>query len=165
MLNHNIMKFNILPAIAIVLFATACSGHGKQNDDNATENTPQAVADVDIRGQWYLENIVFSDSDYVRPAEEVPDSRQYILFEDSTYSIVTNCNNLTGAPYTIKGDSIWLGDGPMTEMACDNMATEDAIRRILPNITTVEIENDSVARLNGSVASEYILLRKANEKK
>lgn len=157
------MKFDIIPAIAVVLLAASCSGNGKQNDDNVAENTKHIAADVDIRGKWYMESIVFSDSDYVRPAEVAPDASQYILFEDSTYSIVTNCNNLTGAPYIIKGDSIWLGDGPMTEMACDNMATEDAIRRILPNITTVEIENDSVARLNGSVASEYILLRKAAE--
>lgn len=146
------MKVNIIHAIAAALLATACSGNSKQ-DNNA-----------DIRGQWYLENIVLSDSEYVRPAEEVPGSRQYILFEDSTYSVKTNCNSISGF-YTIKGDSVSLGAGMMTRMACENMATEDALCRILPHIVAVDIENDSIARLNSNTASAYIVLRKATEKK
>ena len=51
----------------------------------------------------------------------------------------------------------------MTEMACDNMATEDALRKILPNIATVYIENDSIARLDSRNPSEYIVLRKTSE--
>lgn len=145
------MKINIIHAIAVALLATACSGNNKQNDD------------ADIRGQWYLENIVLSDSENVRPMEEVPDSRQYIQFEDSTYLIRTNCNSISGF-YTIKGDSIRLGAGMMTRMACENMATEDAICLILPHIVTVDIENDSIARLNSNTNSAYIVLRKATEK-
>jgi len=53
----------------------------------------------------------------------------------------------------------------MTEMACDNMAVEDALRRILPNIATVCIQNDSITRLDSRNPSEYIVLRKATEKK
>ena len=148
----------------IAIAAVSCTGN-KSNNSTADENLPQdAAAYADVKGQWYLENIVFSDSDYVRPSEEVPDVRQYIIFEDSTYFIQTNCNTFSGS-YTVKGDSITLGDGAMTEMACDNMATEDAIRRILPNIATVYIENDSIARLDSRNPSEYIVLRKANERK
>ncbi|MDE7089124.1 MAG: META domain-containing protein, partial [Prevotella sp.] len=109
------------------------------------------------------ENIVLSDSENVRPMEEVTDSRQYIQFEDSTYFIKTNCNSISGF-YTIKGDSINLGAGMMTRMACENMATEDALCRILPRIVTVDIENDSIARLNSNTDSAYIVLRKATEK-
>ncbi len=145
------MKINIIHAIAVALLATACSSNNKQNDD------------ADIRGQWYLENIVLSDSENVRPMEEVTDSRQYIQFEDSTYFIKTNCNSISGF-YTIKGDSINLGAGMMTRMACENMATEDALCRILPRIVTVDIENDSIARLNSNTDSAYIVLRKATEK-
>lgn len=160
------MKINIIPAVAAMLIISACSGSGKKSVDSLSDNQQETTtANIDIRGKWYLENIVLSDSEYVRPAEVVPDASQYMVFEDSTYSILTNCNNLTGAPYAVKGDSIWLGDGPMTEMACDNMATEDAIRRILPYITTVDMENDSVARLNSSEPSAYIVLRKAGEEK
>ena len=88
--------------------------------------------------------------------------RQYIVFEDSTYYIMTNCNSFNGS-YTVKGDSIILGEGITTEMACDDMKTEDAIRRILPHISTIDIQNDSVVRLNGSTPAECILLRKAKK--
>ncbi|MDE7455279.1 MAG: META domain-containing protein [Prevotella sp.] len=157
------MKTNIIQVIAVALLATACSS-SRQNNGAVSANEAQPRVAADIRGQWYLENIVFSDSEYVRPSEEVPGSRQYILFDDSTYSVRTNCNSISGF-YTIKGDSIQLGNGMMTRMACENMATEDALRRILPNIVTVDVENDSIARLNSSVSSEYIVLRKATEKK
>lgn len=148
----------------LMMAAAGCSGSSSNKAveaDNCDNKAQTEVADADIRGQWYIENIVFSDTDYVRPDEEVPGSSQYIVFEDSTYFIMTNCNSISG-PYTVKGDSITLGDGAMTEMACDNMATEDALRRILSHITTIDVQNDTVVRLNGSTPAECILLRRAN---
>ncbi len=156
-------KYNIsLIAAAALLMtaATGCSGNSGArvvNTDNAAQTE---MTNADIRGQWYIENIVFSDSDYVRPDETSSSMKQYIVFEDSTYFIMTNCNSINGS-YTVKGDSIKLGDGAMTEMACDDMRTEDALRRILPRISTVDVQNDSVVRLNGSDPAECILLRKA----
>lgn len=148
-----------LAAVAIIAatIATGCSGNKENSSD--TEVTTDTAANVDVRGKWYIENIVFSDSDYIRPEEAVPGIQQYFVFEDSTYSIRTNCNSICG-PYSVKGDSITLGDGAMTEMACDNMDTEDALRRILPDIATIDVQNDSVIRLNGATPAECIILRK-----
>lgn len=158
------MKLQIKSFFAIAILSagisTGCSGNKNNSTDAATSTTLEIMADADIRGQWDIENIVFSDSDYVRPDETIHSLRQYIIFEDSTYFIQTNCNTISG-PYTIKGDSITLGDGAMTEMACDDMAVEDALRRILPDISTIDIQNDSVVRLNGHTPAECILLRKA----
>lgn len=147
-------------ATAFLSFA-GCTGarENKSTDNRDAETKP--VTDIDIRGQWYIENIVFNDSDFVRPDVVAPGARQFITFEDSTYYVMTNCNSISGS-YGVAGDSIILGDGAMTEMACDNMATEDALRRILPHIATVELQNDSVIRLKGSTPAEYILLRKAS---
>ena len=156
-------KLILSVATALTILTASCGGN-KENKETADNQQQENIANVDVRGQWYLESIVFSDSDYVRPSDEVPGVRQYIVFEDSTYFIQTNCNTFSGS-YTVIGDSITLGDGTMTEMACDNMATEDAIRRILPNIATVYIQNDSITRLDSRNPSEYILLRKAIEKK
>lgn len=150
------IKSLISPLAVSAMIVTACSGNGGKGADAVADT----VADADIRGQWYIENIVFSDSDYVRPDEAVPGDRQYVVFEDSTYMFRTNCNTLQGG-YTVKGDSIAFGDGLMTEMACENMETEDALRRILPGIATVDVQNDSVIRLNGSNPAECILLVKA----
>lgn len=156
-------KSNItLIACAALLIASAigCSNNKETKSNKADEETQIEIANADIRGQWFIENIVFSDSDYVRPDETSSSMKQYIVFEDSTYFIMTNCNSISGS-YSVKGDSIRLGDGAMTEMACDDMQTEDALRRILPRISTIDVQNDSVVRLNGSALAECILLRKA----
>ena len=157
------MKANNISFIVGVslLMATAavCSGN-KEASDKSDNQAQTEVANADIRGQWYIENIVFSDFDYVRPDETSSSMKQYIMFEDSTYFIMTNCNSISGS-YKVIGDSIILGDGAMTEMACDDMRTEDALRRILPHISTIDIQNDSVVRLNGTAPAECILLRKA----
>lgn len=156
------IKVKLIFMAFVAIAATSCTGN-KNGNAPAVENLPQDTsAYANIKGRWYLENIVFSDSDYVRPSDQVPGVRQYIDFEDNTYFIKTNCNTFSGT-CAIKGDSITLGDGAMTEMACDNMTTEDAIRRILPNISTVNIENDSVIRLASRNPSEYIVLRKATD--
>jgi hypothetical protein len=154
-----------LIAVAALLMATAtgCSGNKEVKANKVANSSQSETANADIRGQWYIENIVFSDSDYVRPDETSSSMKQYIVFEDSTYFIMTNCNTINGS-YTIKGDSITLGDGAMTEMACDDMRTEDALRRILPHISSIDVQNDSVIRLNGSVPAECILLHKAKIK-
>ncbi len=78
----------------------SCSGNkGTQTTDSANSEEIQKNT-VDLRGQWCLENIVFDDTTYVRPAEQTPDVRQYITFQDSTFSIQTNCNTIQGRiPY------------------------------------------------------------------
>lgn len=159
-------KSNIaLIACAALLIASAigCSRNKETKSNKADKEVQTEVANADIRGQWFIENIVFSDSDYVRPDETSSSMKQYIVFEDSTYFIMTNCNSISGS-YSVKGDSIRLSDGAMTEMACDDMQTEDALRRILPHISTIDVQNDSVVRLNGSAPAECILLRKAKTK-
>lgn len=153
------IKSLIIAAAVSSVVAAGCSGNNGNKTDAGDIEQQDAKIVADLRGQWFIENIVFSDSDYVRPDEVAPGARQYIIFEDSTYSIMTNCNSISG-PYMIKGDSISLGDGAMTEMACDNMATEDALRRILPHIATIDVQNDTVVRLNGTIPAECILLRK-----
>ena len=50
----------------------------------------------------------------------------------------------------------------MPEKACDNMTVEDALRRMLPEIATAYIGNDSIARLDSSNPTGYIVLHKEN---
>lgn len=152
----------LIPALTSAAISTGCGG-AKENKTDVVENTDStATTNADIRGQWLIENIVFNDSDYVRPDEIVSGNHQYIVFKDSTYFVMTNCNSISGT-YAVKGNNISLGDGAMTEMACDNMDTEDALRRIIPHISKIDIQNDSVVRLGGSVPAECILLRKAKD--
>ena len=154
----NVKTFLPLAAIAVM---ASCTGAGKETATPAAEE-PQATASADLAGKWNLVNIVLSDTVNVRPAEAVPDAVQYIEFTDSTYFIQTNCNTISG-PLTVNGDSVTLGAGPATRMACENMATEDALYQVLPLIQTVDVVNDSVVRLNSADASKYIVLGKASK--
>lgn len=150
----------VLGAVAAIALLGACSGNNGSKDSAVSEENSNAVsAAVNIDGQWNIDSIVLNDSVSVLPAEEVPGVRQYITFDNGTYFIQTNCNTISGS-YTLANDSLTLGDGPMTEMACDNMATEDALRLILPRIETVDADNDSVVRLNTAVPTVYIVLSK-----
>lgn len=142
----------------IVSAMASCTGNKKPVSITA-EDVSCKTADVDINGQWYIESIVSGDSAAIRPYERSASAHQYFEFADSTYDIMTNCNAFHGT-LTINGDSIRLDNGIMTEIACEDMATEDALRRILPKIVTVGVENDSTVRLNSATPSEYILLRK-----
>lgn len=149
------MKFSSLLSGALIALSACSPKESKQEE---------AVKEINLSGQWYIENIVFNDSTYVRPAEEVPGSRQYITFDSESYFIQTNCNTMAGS-YEINGDSLSLGDGAITEMACDNMATEDALRHFIMQTAVIDIENDSITRLNFIDSGAYIILRKATEKK
>ena len=146
--------------VSLLSILTLCSCSGKtETTTTASADAAEQAAVPNVKGQWEIQNIVLDDSTSVRPSEVAKDVSASILFEDDTYYVNTGCNSISGM-YVQKGDSITLCDGMMTEMACENMETEDAMRKILPNIKTISVENDSVARLNGSSPSEYIIIKK-----
>lgn len=158
------MKVQYLIFSLFALLAVSCSGNKNQSQEEAkADTTTSDTLDIaNVLGQWYIENIFFNDSNYVRPTDEVPDSRMYVLFDaDSNYSVMTNCNHGAGH-YKLIGNSISFEDAAWTELACDNMNTEEAMRKILPMLCTVEIENDSVMRIN-SDSEPYLILLKAKE--
>lgn len=71
------IKLTLMP-LAVIAFSS-CSGNKSENSVTNENLSQDAVANADIKGEWLLDNIVFNDSDYVRPVEEVPDVRQYIV--------------------------------------------------------------------------------------
>lgn len=152
------MKSKVLLFGAMAAMMVSCSS--QQNSTEAVPEDEQAKEIINIQGEWNIENIVVDESESVCPAKEDPETRQYILFEDSTYAVHTNCNTISGW-YTLNGDSIVLGDGMMTMMACEDMASEDALRKVLPAVVTITVENDSTARLNTSTPTSYVELRRA----
>ncbi|MDE6301533.1 MAG: META domain-containing protein [Muribaculaceae bacterium] len=156
----------VLNFLLIALLAVSCSGNKEQSREEAKmdDMAPEAVVNADVFGQWYIKNIFFSDSAYVRPADEVPGSRMYVLFEeDGAYSVMTNCNHGAGL-CQLSGNAISFEDAAWTELACDNMKTEEAMRKILPMLRTVEIENDSVMRINSETGAYLILIRATETK-
>lgn len=155
-----IMNPGWLAGLFVVLAMASCTGATKKPVQITSEDVSYKTADVDINGKWYIESIVSGDSAAIRPYGMTAGAYQYFEFADSTYDITTNCCVFHGS-LTINGDSIRLDNGMMIEEAvCEDMTTEEALRRILPEIVTVGVENDSTVRLNSATPSEYIRLRK-----
>lgn len=93
------------------------------------------------------------------PVEETPGTYSFITFQpDGNYFIQTNCNSISG-PYTLQGDILTMGDGARTEMACDNMAVEDLIAKVLPQINNLDLQSDTVARLGSATSACIIITR------
>lgn len=142
--------------VKIFAFAAACviCGCTPSGTSSAPEQTPA------LEGRWEITDVVLNDSVRAMPAEIPPGTKQYIVFSpDSTYSVRTNCNSIGGS-YTLNGDSLTIGDGFCTEMACDNMVVEDLIKQILPEVRSAVAGNDSTMRLT-TAGESYISLRKA----
>ena len=140
------------------------------NKDKAASDGSQMVADMStsempasghsIVGCWQIENVVVNDTLYARPIEVDPDVKQYMTFNaDSTFVANTNCNVISGG-YMASGETIRFSDCSWTEMACDDMSVENLLKQILPAVTTIDFENDSITRLNTD-STMYVVLRKA----
>lgn len=149
--------------VKTIAFAALCALCGCVPSNKATEAETEATAALSLDGRWEIAKVALNDSVHAIPAELTPEASQYIVFNstDSTYSIRTNCNTIGGS-YIQKGDSLSIGDGFCTEMACDNMEVEDLIKQILSDINTIEAENDSTIRLNAT-REKYIELRRVQE--
>ncbi len=149
--------------LCLLAGAVSCTGAKSDAEKNvAGEATDVNIPVADIRGQWLIENIVENDSSYVRPSEVEQGVTAYIDFRDDyTFGIVTNCNHI-GGEYAQNNDSIHFADISTTEMACDNMAIEEMLKKVLPIVNTIDCINDSVARLNTEKGDSYIVLKKRN---
>lgn len=138
-----------------VLMASCAGGRGAVSSNGTSAGAKQTPAYSDVSGRWIITDIALSDKEHISPSTE-----QTITFEGGRYMIRTNCNSISGE-YTVKGDSISLSDGAMTMMACEDMAVEDALRRLLPEVATVYVAGDSAIRLDSRRHNEYISLRRA----
>ncbi len=159
------MKKILLAGVAATCLTAACGGSG------AGRTVPQAdealnATSVDLTGKWLVTEIQISDGQLVRPAEVDSTAATTFTFANDSvagtvYGIVTNCNSL-GGTYAVRGDSIGFNDGFSTMMLCPDMTVEEAIKSVLPQITTFSMPTDSTLRLSGASAA-YIKLRRTSE--
>lgn len=89
------MKNNYLLIAGILsaaLLTAACADNKKTPQvASGARETVQNSAEANLTGQWYIEKIVLNDT-----VITLPDGmKQYFLFTDSAYSVMTNCNSLS----------------------------------------------------------------------
>lgn len=145
------MKKLLIPAAAIVLMA-ACTGKTAPAAETEAAETPAAQS---LAGEWLLESIVVGDSTHVAPQTDLTVS----FNDDSTFCFSTGCNTICGT-FGQQGDSLSLTNMLTTEMACDDMTTEDVLKTILLDVSTLESVNDTTVRLNTTPPQTYITLRR-----
>lgn len=148
---------------AILLIVSCGSQNNKSLSDNSKMSDSDTTACASVEGQWLLEHIVVNDTLEVRPVDIDPDSKLYAHFcNDNTFNFQTGCNAI-GGRYVQTGDSIAMCDMMWTEMACDEMRVEEFLKDVLPQVKTVDWNNDSIVRLNTPNAA-YIVLKKCEAK-
>lgn len=146
----------------LILALSACSGSGASGSGHEGDSLK---ADVNLIGEWDILNIVESDSSFIHPSEIDPATRQYFAFDSlGNFGVNTNCN-LLGGNYSVNGEKLKLFNMTQTEIACDDMQTENLIKKILPAIEAARFENDSVLRLLTPNPQAYILLLKSQPAK
>lgn len=151
----------ILPAILLIV---SCSGQSNKtlSDTSKISDADSAVC-ASVEGQWLLEHVVMNDTLEVRHVDIDLESKLYAHFyNDSTFNFQTGCNAI-GGRYVQTGNSIAMSDMMWTEMACDDMRVEELLKNVLPQVKTVDWDNDSIVRLN-TESSAYIVLKKCKVK-
>lgn len=154
------MKLKFLMILAAAGLMTACStGKGDMKTDTADAEIASEPYSGSIAGQWLIENIEMNDSVSLKPQTSESENQQTITFTDSAYNIQTNCNLMQGE-YTQTGDSISFGMGLSTRMACPDMSVEMALTELLPQLSSISMDNDSTLRLSSANPSNFVLLKK-----
>lgn len=151
------MKRIFVCGLAAVALMASCTSKQAADSTDAAAEAEATAATVDLAGRWTIDSIAVNDTTVVKPGEEAPGESQFAIFENDSYAFKTNCNSISGG-YTLNGDSISFGEGIATMMACENMATEDALRQVLPAVVTISTVNDSTIQLNTADAGRYIVL-------
>lgn len=154
----------ILYMLPAILLMVSC---GRQNNKSLSDTSQMSESNINacasVEGQWLLEHVVVNDTLEVRPVDIDPDSKLYAHFyNDCTFNFQTGCNAI-GGRYVQTGDSIAMSDMMWTEMACDEMSVEELLKDVLPQVKTVDWNNDSIVRLNAPT-SAYIVLKKCEAK-
>lgn len=153
-------KIALFFAVSVMIAAASCGGDSAKTASVGTQ--PEAVAvpaGESIVGEWRITEIVCGDSIKIIPSQLLPDVDVTMTFNaDETFYAATGCNSVSGS-YASRGGSIKFGDAMMTEMACEHMEVEDALRVMLPDLEYCEFtEGGSEAVLKGASGGCYIKL-------
>ncbi|WP_406661677.1 META domain-containing protein [Methanolobus sp. ZRKC3] len=159
----------ILTVLFICVLATATllvSGCTEAVDDVEDMNDEEIESEVisieditEVKWQWsgLIENEPASQS-------VVPDPENYtILFsEDGTYSIKADCNLGSGS-YTLEGNELTLGPGPMTLAACGPESLYDMYVTLIGNVNSVAMEDGNLVLYSGENMDKMMFIASSEE--
>lgn len=111
-------------------------------------------------GEWRIEKYNSIANASFELTEVTHNQNYCLLFKDSgTFSCSTDCNAIYGR-FTKENNKISFSNIYFTELACDTMIIERSIITLLPNISSVEVKNDSILILKNASGNTLIELGK-----
>ncbi|WP_289489432.1 MULTISPECIES: META domain-containing protein [Bacteroidaceae] len=139
------MKIIELAIISLCLLLFSCEKHSS----------------VELYGKWQIVEYKCIASSSPIGLSKVTDDDNYSLEFDNRGNVIcnTDCNLVTGK-YVIDGNRLAFDEITSTELACDNMLVEGSVKSILPNVSTFEIQNDSLLFLKDADNQTLMELKK-----
>ncbi|AKB25062.1 hypothetical protein MSMTP_1593 [Methanosarcina sp. MTP4] len=143
----------LLLTVGIITLSAFSPGSTEQEETplepaEITPSEPEIISVDDITSiEWQWTGLLETD-----PVAQsvVPDPENYTLslFPDGTYSIKADCNRGSGS-YTLEGNTLTLGPGPMTLAACGPDSLYDQYVTLLFNVKSVAMENGQLIVYSG----------------
>ncbi len=127
----------IIAAVAIVTLAGCSSRRDDSGSGETTESTENIQLDTaGLQGDWSLASYRIDCESTCFEGR----SRFILSFNepDNTFGLSTDCNRI-GGKFDITNDTIRFKDMMATEMACDEMAVEESMLRLLNDSTAFAI--------------------------
>lgn len=102
---------------------------GKGNPMLVLEKRKPTLSNADLDGEWTIKEL-----DGKKLDKENKNYRKiYFDLSDKTFSCTTSCNSMSGI-FQSNANDISFGAIAQTEMACENMETEQTLAKVLPEI-------------------------------
>lgn len=120
---------------------------GTEEEGTGIEGTEATLAEEisNIEWQW-----VELQEPGIAGTTEVSNPEDYtiVFSRHGTYSIKADCNR-GGGSYTLEGNSLTLGAGPMTLAECGPLSLYDQYVTLLSDVNSVEIEDGKLVLYSG----------------
>ena len=121
-------------------------------------------SDDSLCGEWRIEKYNSIDNSSYELTEVTHDQNCCLQFNNSgTFSCSTDCNAIYGR-FTKENNKISFSNIYFTELACDTMIIERSIITLLPNISSVEVKNDSILIFKNASGNTLIDLGKKDNR-
>ncbi|AKB25058.1 hypothetical protein MSMTP_1589 [Methanosarcina sp. MTP4] len=127
-------------------------GSEKEGDEQEEVEATLAEEITDIEWQW-----IELQEPGISGKTEVSNPEDYtiVFSRHGTYSIKADCNR-GGGSYTLEGNSLTLGAGPMTLAECGPLSLYDQYVTLLSDVNSVEMENGQLILYSGSEDNRMI---------
>lgn len=155
-----------LLAIAVALMWGIWTFSRTQNATDSEILTESQELALDLNGQWKIVSYI-----NLNPATDdverlgLDKMTNYVIrfnIQDSSFYCNTDCNSISGT-FTTIANNICFTDVSATEMACDDMDLEDAMRTLLPMVTKFVVKYDNRIKLTDAFGRNLVTLERIPE--